>query len=374
MAIFRLHLKNIHKIVAKMNEIKLLPPLQDIENKTILKKVAEAHRYLAELKGVALSIPNESILIDTLVLQEARESSAIENIISTFDEIYQSDWSVGYFTSGAAKEVHSYARALKHGFSLVKNVGLLTNNHILEIHEIIEQNKAGYRKLPGTKLLNESTKEIIYTPPQDYIDIISLMENLQEFINNDELSDLDSLIKMAIIHHQFESIHPFYDGNGRTGRIINILYLIKQDLLQLPIFYMSRYIIRNKTDYYRLLQEVRDTDKWENWILYMLEGIVQTAKENIKIIIGIRNAMQEYKQSIRATLPKIYSQDLLNNIFRHPYTKIEYIMNDLQLSRGTAVRYLNELSTLNLLEKQKIGRDNFYINKALFGLLINHDK
>lgn len=353
-----------------MSDIRPLPPKKDLESKTVLKKTAEAHRFLAELKGISASIPNQQILIETLSLQEARESSAIENIISTFDDVYQSDWATKSFPSPQAKEVHAYAKALQHGFRLVKEHDLLTINHILEIQAALEENNAGFRKLPGTQLKNETTGEVVYTPPQHHDAIVALMENLQQFINEDAVCNADPLVKMAIIHHQFESIHPFYDGNGRTGRIINILYLIKNDLLTLPVLYMSRYIIRHKGQYYKLLQEVRETGHWENWILFILDAVAITAKESIVLIHAIRQAMQRYKQEIRGKAPKLYSQDILNNLFRYPYTKIEYLMQDLQVSRNTAIRYLDSLIELSLLEKKKIGRDNFYLNKALVDLLI----
>ena len=353
-----------------MSDIQPLPPKVDLESKAVLKKLTEAHRYLAELKGVAATIPNQQILVDTLSLQEARESSAIENIISTFDDVYQSNWSARSFATQQSKEVHAYARALQRGFELVKQHGLITNNHILEIQAVLEANTAGFRKLPGTKLKNESTGEVVYTPPQDYDTIVLLMDNLQQFMNEDSLYDADPLVKMALIHHQFESIHPFYDGNGRTGRILNILYLIKNDLLTLPILYMSRYIIRHKPAYYRLLQEVRSTLQWEPWILYMVEAVTVTARESIALVYAIRKAMQHYKQELRSHTPKLYSQELLNNLFRYPDTKIEYLSNDLQVSRNTAIRYLDALIELNLVEKKKIGRDNFYLNRALVNLLI----
>lgn len=361
---------NLTQKPAKMSDIPLLPPNIDIESKTILKKVAEAHRFLAELKGIAATIPNQQILIETLSLQEARESSAIENIISTFDDVYLSDWTAKSFITPEAKEVHAYALALKHGVNLVKEYGLITTNNILEIQATLEQNKAGFRKLPGTQLRNEKTGEVVYTPPQHHDAIVQMIDNLQQFINDDSLSDIDPLVKMAIIHHQFESIHPFYDANGRTGRIINILYLIKNDLLTLPILYLSRYIIRHKSAYYKLLQEVRDTTNWENWILFMLEAVAITAKETIILVNAIRQAMQQYKTSIREKAPKLYSQDILNNLFRHPYTKIEYLITDLNISRNTAIRYLDSLEKLNLIEKRKVGRDNFYLNKALVNILI----
>ncbi len=346
-----------------------MPLKADVESKAVLRKTTLAHKALAELKGVITSIPNQNILTETLTLREARESSAVENIISTFAEVYQSNLFANQFASPATKEVHLYAKALKTGYHLVKKTGLLTNNFILQIQEQVEGNEAGFRKLPGTKLLNDTTGEVVFTPPQDYATIVSLMNNLEAFINDDAMMDADPLIKMAIIHHQFESIHPFYDGNGRTGRIINILFLIQKNLLDLPVLYLSRYIIRHKNDYYRLLQQVRETGHWEEWILYMLDDVEQTANESIILIGQIKKLMQEYKQTIRGKLSKLYSQDLLNNLFKYPYTKIEYLEKELEVSRSTAIRYLKELEKLGLLIKQKIGRDNFYINQPLFDLL-----
>jgi Fic family protein len=229
-------------------------------------------------------------------------------------------------------------------------------------------NSAGFRKLPGTALKNTTTGETIYTPPQDYNTIQELMTNLEKFINDDTLSDFDPLVKMAIIHYQFESIHPFYDGNGRTGRIINVLYLVIKDLLDIPILYLSRYIIKHKVGYYRLLQKVRDTNDWENWLLYMLDGIEQTAKETLFLIGQIRELMFEYKYLLRDNY-KFYSQDLLNNLFKHPYTKIEFIEKDLAVSRITAANYLNKLSNDGLLRKEKLGTGNYYINEKLFKIL-----
>ncbi len=350
-------------------KIEQLPLKKDVETRAVLRKTALAHKALAELKGVITSIPNQNILTETLTLREARDSSAVENIISTFAEVYQGSLFTDQFASPATKEIHLYAKALKAGYRLVKNNGLLTNNFILQIQELVESNNAGFRKLPGTKLLNNATGEVVYTPPQDHDTIVSLMGNLETFINDDTMMDADPLVKMAIIHHQFESIHPFYDGNGRTGRIINILFLIQKNLLDIPVLYLSRYIIRHKNDYYRLLQKVRQTGEWEDWILYMLDGIEQTANESIVLIGHIKKLMQQYKEIIRTKLPKLYSQDLLNNLFQYPYTKIEYMERDLDISRSTAIRYLKGLERLGLLVKQKIGRDNFYINEPLFKLL-----
>ena len=349
-----------------------LPIRKDLETNPVLKKLARAHRSLAELKGILTSIPNQSILLETLTLREARESSAIENIISTFDEVYQSNLFRNLFASPAAKEVHQYAAALKKGFELVKQHQLLTNNHILQIQEVVEQNKAGFRKLSGTKLMNDQTGEVVYTPPQDYETIVSFMNHLEAFINDDSMMDVDPLVKMAIIHHQFESIHPFYDGNGRTGRIINILYLVQKGLLHLPVLYLSHYMIQHKSDYYRLLQEVRDREKWEDWILFMLDGIEKTASASVTLIASIKELMQQYKQLIRSNYPKLYSQDLLNNLFKYPYTKIEFLQNDLQISRSTSIRYLDVLVKAGILTKHKVGRDNFFLNAKLFALLADN--
>lgn len=271
----------------------------------------------------------------------------------------------------AAKEVRSYAEALKNGFRMVVKNGLLTNNIIIEIYRCIKQNNASFRNTPGTTLKNEKTNEIVYQPPQNYDEIVQYMSNLEAFINDSELSDVDSLVKMAIIHHQFESIHPFSDGNGRTGRIINILYLVQQGLLDLPVLYLSRYIISNKGEYYRLLQLVRDKGEWEKWILFMLKGIDVTAKETTHLVGGVRSLMQKFKNEIRTNLSKIYSQDLLNNLFRHPYTKIEFLMQELSVSRPTATSYLNQLEAHGLLMKRKIGRENFYLNHELYRLIEN---
>ena len=244
------------------NTLPKLPPNADIETRAILKKAASAHRYLAELKGVSATIPNQDILINTLPLQEAKDSSAIENIITTQDALYKEELFPERTNNIAAKEVRNYVAALHRGFELVREKGLITANNIREIQAKLELNSAGFRKLPGTALVNEATGETIYTPPQDPSEVIELMTNLERFINDDSFFDADPLVKMAVVHYQFESIHPFYDGNGRTGRIINVIYLIQKELLNIPVLYLSRAIINTKSDYYRLLQNVRDEEAW----------------------------------------------------------------------------------------------------------------
>lgn len=345
-----------------------LPPKVDLESKSILKKLVKAHAALAELKGVASTIPNENILINTLVLQEAKDSSAVENIITTHDELFKADLDLKFIKNIAAKEVQSYATALKIGFAIIKRQPIINHKCILAIHQELEQNNAGYRRVSGTTLKNAQTDEVIYTPPQSYDEIIDLMNNLLEYINiNDD--DTDVLVKMAVIHFQFESIHPFYDGNGRTGRILNILYLVITGYLNLPILYLSRYIIQNKEGYYKGLQAVRDDNSWEEWILYMLDGVEQVARQTIIIINGIRGVMQEYKHYIRDKY-SFYSQDLLNNLFKHPYTKIDFLQEELGISRQTASKYLNALAEdeNGILQKVAIGRTHFFVNTRLFEL------
>ena len=358
-----------------MNEktyiIPILPLSCEVETKAVMKQTTLASRKLGELNGIVEKIPNPEILIRTLSLQEAMDSSSIESIITTHDELYKAELGANKYTTLAAKEVGTYATALMDVFTLVKERNIITENMIKEIYRNIKHNDAGYTSTPGKKLINERTHESVYTPPQTIDEINSHMQNLERFINDDSISDLDPLVKMAIIHHQFESIHPFGDGNGRTGRVLNILYLVAQGLLNMPILYLSRYINQNKGEYYRLLQEVRDTLQWEQWILFILKGVEQTADETIKFVRGMSDMMMQYKHRIRTNLPNVYSQDLINNLFRHPYTKVEYVINEVGVSRPTAMSYLNQLIDEGILDKLKLGRENFYINKGLFNFILN---
>ncbi len=337
-----------------------------IETPKVLKKAISANRALANLNGVARIIPNSAILINSLVLQEAKDSSAIENIITTHDELYRANLDIESVTN-EAKEVQNYKEALLRGFSLVQEYKLLLNKHIIEIQSVLEKNSAGVRKQAGTNLKNTLTGEVIYTPPQDYATIQELLTNLEKYIN--EPNEIDPLVNMAIIHHQFESIHPFYDGNGRTGRIINILYLILQDLLDIPVLYLSRYIITHKADYYRLLQEVRTDDKWEEWILYMLEAVEQTSLETIELINSISDLMIKTQDKISQELPKIYSKDLVEVLFMHPYTKIEFLVDRLNITRQTASKYLSELENIDILKNIQIKNSKFFVNIELFDML-----
>jgi Fic family protein len=264
-----------------------------------------------------------------------------------------------------------YSHALRAGYEEVQKSGLIAISDILKIQEAIEQNTAGFRKLPGTTLKDQSGA-IVYTPPQDHASIVAMMNDLVRFINDDTVFDADPLIKMALIHHQFESIHPFYDGNGRTGRIIAVLYLVKTGLLDLPVLYLSRYIVRTKSEYYRLLQLVRDQDAWEEWAIYMLQAVHITSLETMNTILKIKVALLDVKHRIRSNY-HFYSQDLINNLFMHPYTKIEFIESSLNVSRLTATKYLDALTAGGILSKHKIGRSNYYINVALNEILTRAD-
>jgi Fic family protein len=345
-----------------------LPPTEELETRAVLKRLPAAHRALAELKGILGTIPDAEILLNTLPLQEAKDSSAVENIITTHDELFRAAVQADAPVTQAAKEVQKYAAALQLGFELIRKHGFLSSNHIIQIQQELEHNSAGYRRLPGTSLKNERTGEVVYTPPQDYDSILRLMGNLEQYLNDDELSDADPLVKMAVLHFQFESIHPFYDGNGRTGRILNILYLVLKGLLDLPVLYLSRFITQHKADYYRHLQQVRDTGAWEPWLLYLIAGVEQTAQQTIALINAMRQLMQQAQQQLRGY--KFYSQDLLNHLFRFPYTRIEFVQQELKVSRLTAASYLNQLAEPGgLLQKHKLGKANYYVNQPLFELL-----
>lgn len=343
-----------------------LPLDIDIETKAILKKSILANKALAKLNGVAKIIPNQAILINSLILQEAKDSSEIENIITTHDELYQSSLDISNI-SHATKEVQSYTKALLKGFDLVRETSLLLTRHIVDIQQELEGNVAGIRKQAGTVLKNQSTGEVIHTPPQEESTIRKLLDNLEQYLNTND--GIDPLIKMAIIHYQFETIHPFYDGNGRTGRIINILYLVLNELLDLPILYLSSYIIKHKADYYRLLQEVRTKGSWEEWIIYMLEGIEQTATKQVQLINDIKELMDNTKQKLKSELPKIYSKDLLEVLFIHPYTKIDMLVDNLDLHRDTASKYLKAMEKIGILNSVQIKNTRFYVNIKLFELL-----
>jgi len=346
----------------------LLPPSQNFETVKILKQLASTNRALAELKGYADTMPNKNILINAIMINEAKDSSAIENIITTHDELYQKMVRTKY-NSPAAKEVLSYRTAIWQGYELIKERQLLTTNMIIEIQALIEENKPGIRKLPGTVLMNEVTGEVIYTPPEGEKVLLDYMTNLEKYINDPNFHEIDCLIKLAVIHYQFESIHPFYDGNGRTGRIINILYLVLNELLDSPILYLSQYIINNKQAYYRLLQEVRTTDNWEDFIIYILVGIEETSEATMKLVRKINDLFESTVINIKQQLPKIYSKELVELLFFEFYTKISFLVDELGIDRKTASNYLVALEEIGVLQSEKIGREKIFKNIELFNII-----
>lgn len=348
--------------------MKLLP-FNDFDLKTprILEALNEASRSLAELKGFANSIPNQHILINAITINEAKDSSEIENIVTTHDSIYKVLTESGY-KDESAKEVVDYRSAIWRGYEIIKEKGFISTNVLVELQSMIEPNKTGIRKTPGTNLVNSKTGEIIYTPPQAESEIRDLLKNLEDYINNNG-DEVDPLIKMALIHYQFETIHPFYDGNGRTGRILNVLYLVLNNLLTSPILYLSNYINKSKDTYYKLFNEFRENNKYEEWIIYILKGIEVTSKNTIDLIKQIQNEMESYKEKFMTKLPKIYSDELLYSLFYEVYTRINYIENRCGVTRQTATTYLNSLVDNGLLEYEKVGRESIYKNTRLINLL-----
>lgn len=353
-----------------MNELKSLTAMTELETSAVLKAAARAEAKLGELKGFVRTVPNKVILLNTLPLQEAKASSEIENIVTTADELFSS--MVDDSVNGHAKEVRAHSDALLEGFRIVETKKMLRLEDVIHLQSTLIKNQAGLRTQVGTVLKNNAGK-VIYTPPPPN-KVPGLMANLLEFINAEQFSDLNALVKMAIIHHQFESIHPFYDGNGRTGRIINILYLVLAKRLDLPVIYLSHYIITHKAKYYELLQAVREQGDWEQWLLFMLEGIYQTSITTIQLIHNINKLLLKFKHEIRKNHSRLYSQDLINSMFKHPYTKIKFVQADLGCSYKTARDKLEKLAAAGFLQKTQLGRSNYYVNDQLVAcLMATHD-
>lgn len=348
------------------NELPLLPPKTELETKAVLKQAIAANRVLANLRGLAARIPNQSMLIQSVVLQEARLSSEIENIVTTNDELYRAAADPDSKTDPQTKEVLRYRQALNTGFQALKHRPLSTNLFV-EIVQEIKAVEIGIRKTTGTALKNPAG-ETVYTPPEGESVIRDKLSNLEQFIHADD--DIDPLVKMAIIHYQFEAIHPFEDGNGRTGRIINILYLVEQGLLDIPVLFLSRYIIANKSDYYEGLRKVTEEQAWEQWILFMLRALESTAQQTFEQVTRILDLMNQAQEKVQLHAPNIYSKDLIEVIFRHPYTKIQFLIDANIAKRQTASLYLQTLSELGILRSHKQGREVYYINDALFDELI----
>ncbi len=350
-----------------MSKLKKLPPDSQLETKKVLKQLASSHRFLAELKGYADLLPNKNILVNAVTINEAKDSSEIENIITTYDELYKT-LALSNQGEPAAKEVANYRKALWHGYELLQKKKVLSINMFIEIHKIIEENNSGLRRVPGTKIINQATDEIVHKPPEGYREIIDLLSNLENYINTGS-DKVDDLTKMAVIHYQFEAIHPFYDGNGRTGRIINVLYLILKDLLDSPILYLSRYIIANKQQYYNLLRQVTNDNSWEDWIFYILQAIEETSKSTLKLARDINELVDTTAEIVQDKNPSIYSRELIEIIFNEPYTKIVDVKKGLNVTRKTASNYLSSLESINIMRSEKIGRQKLYINESLMNLL-----
>lgn len=347
------------------NDLPALPPSAEVETAAVLKKAIAASRAMAELKGMAERMPNQAMLIDSLVLQEARASSEIENILTTNDEVYKAASDEALPASAEAKEVLRYRQALNHGFRQIKTRPLATGLFV-EIAQLIKETQFDIRRTPGTRIAN-GKGETIYTPPEGETVIRDKLRGLEDFMHADD--PLDVLVKMALMHYQFEAIHPFPDGNGRTGRILNILYLVDKGLLNLPVLYLSRYIIDHKTAYYEGLRRVTEEGAWQDWVLYMLDAIEQTSLHTHRQITDILELMESVRERVQREAPGIYSKDLIEQIFKQPYCKIQFLERAGMGTRQTCAKYLRELEKLGILTGQKMGREIYFINSSLFTLL-----
>ena len=361
----------MYKSDTAYNELPLLPPQTELESKRILKKSIAANKALAELKGWSFNQSNPMLLFQSIALQEAKSSAEIENIVTTNDEIYKAlatptDKNI----SPATKEVLHYKEALWYGYRQIREDFPITVNMFVKLFQIVKQRSDGIRNLPGTVLKN-SFNETVYTPPDNKSDIMRLMSNLENYINvDDENSDVDALIKLAVIHYQFESIHPFPDGNGRVGRIINVLYLIKKNLLDFPILYLSRYITKNKSAYYESIKNVTEKQAWDKWIWYMLDAIETTAKETLDCIKRIYREKERVLIFLSDKAPALSSKELVDLLFEQPYCKISFLVDRKISKTQTASRYLKQLCDLGILELIKRGRENYYVNVPLWNILI----
>ncbi|WP_034921341.1 Fic family protein [Gillisia sp. CAL575] len=350
------------------NNLPLLPPDGILETTKVLRKTIEASRALAQLNGMLISLPNPTLFLDTIHLQEAKASSEIENIITTNDDLYKAIVADKKYNNSATKEVISYKEALWQGLESIEKRPFITTNLCIEIVQSIKKNTAGIRTTPGTTLKN-TEGEIIYTPPSGETILRDKLANLEKFIN--ERDTIDPLIKMALIHYQFEAIHPFTDGNGRTGRILLLLYLKIEKLLDIPAIYLSEYIIKNKKEYYNKLRNVTEKGDWEEWILYMLEMILFTANKGLTLLNQVNQLMITFTEEVKSDLPKVYSKDLIEILFKLPYTKRQYLIDADLGTPKTVGNYLNELEGAGFLTSEKVGKEKLYLNFRLMEVLEN---
>jgi Fic family protein len=350
------------------NDLPALPPKVDVESRAVLKQAIAASRALAELKGHGGVIPNQSMLINSLVLQEAKASSEIENIVTTNDALFRAMASGSGTVDPATKEVLRYREALWHGFNRVRKGTRLNAALFTDLVRAITEDPRGIRDTPGTVIGNRRTREIIYTPPEGERVIHKMLDGLETFLHAHDA--MDPLVKLALAHYQFEAIHPFYDGNGRTGRIINILYLVAERLLDLPVLYLSKRIIDDKPEYYLRLRAVTENGDWETWTRYMLEAVEVTARLTVEKILAIRSLLDETLETAKSKLPvRAYSKELIELIFRQPYTKGQFVVDAGIAERKTAADYLQELEQIGILKSQKVGKENLYLNVRLYELL-----
>jgi len=350
------------------NNLPHLPPDVEIDSKNILNKLAASHRHLAELKGIANIIPNQNILINSIILQEAQSSSQIENVVTTNDKLYMAFSSNKGNIDPQTKEVLKYRQALWEGYERLKKRPVFSTNLFIDIFQTIKQTQEEIRSTSGTRIA-DSRGNIVYTPPEGENVIRKKLEQLEKFIY-DESHDIDPLIKLALIHYQFEAIHPFTDGNGRTGRILNVLYLIYKNLLDLPILYLSKYIIENKSKYYQLLRNVTYKEDWEIWIIYILDAVKNTSIDTINKIINIKRELDKTIETAKSKLPShVYSKELIELIFEQPYCKIQFLVRKNIAKRQTASQYLKELVKIGIMKEEKLGKEKLYLNKKLYNIL-----
>lgn len=348
------------------DQIPLLPPSVELETKPVLKLCIEARAALAELKQSAELIPNQAMLINTLPLLEAKDSSEIENIVTTTDRLFQYAYDLENGADPATKEALRYRTALFEGFRSLSQRPLSTATAVT-VCSAIKGMEMDIRRVPGTQLANDRTGQIIYTPPAGEARIRELLANWERFLHNER--EIDPLVRMAVGHYQFEAIHPFIDGNGRTGRLLNSLFLIQEGLLTLPILYLSRYIIATRQDYYRLLLEVTQHRNWEAWLLYILQGVIETARWTTAKIAAIRALSEETIEVVRTRLPKIYSRELVDVIFEQPYCRISNLVEKSIAQRQAASRYLKDLVDAGVLNEVRVGKEKLFIHPKLMQLL-----
>lgn len=352
------------------NELPNLPPKVSLETPEIFKATIKANRLLAELKGFCQTLPNPELLLNTIALQESKESNAIENIVTTQDELYQATLMMDKnIKNQAAKEVLQYQKAMYWSLEWLKEKGVITTNLLVGIMQKLRNTNEGIRKISGTKLSNPTSGQIVYSPPEGEETIRKKLQALEIFINETESSELDPLIKMALIHYQFEAIHPFSDGNGRTGRILNILYLIHQDLMGLPVLYLSKYIIENKSDYYRLLKEVTEKENWVEWVLYVVNGIAETSATTLQKIKDILALKATAELALKDALGSSYTRELNDLLFSHPYIKISVLEEKGIAKRVAASQYLKKVEKTGWLHSIKLGREIYFINQKLIEVL-----